>query len=149
MNTFLPYADFEESARSLDRQRLGKQRVECYQTLLCLSGVNGGWRNHPAVKMWAHHEWHLYDYSQAVIAEWTMRGYRDTCRDKIESLSEACGHLWGDRSPTWMGFEPFHLSHRSNLVRKNRDHYGPLFPDTPDDLPYYWPTEETAHVAVR
>ena len=28
MQTFLPFADFEETARSLDTRRLGKQRVE-------------------------------------------------------------------------------------------------------------------------
>lgn len=33
VNTFLVTADFSESARYLDRQRLGKQRVEAYQIL--------------------------------------------------------------------------------------------------------------------
>jgi hypothetical protein len=31
VQTFLPYADFEESARTLDAKRLGKQRVETIQ----------------------------------------------------------------------------------------------------------------------
>lgn len=150
MNTFLPYDGFERSARTLDRQRLGKQRVEAYQTLIVLSGLRGGWVNHPAVKMWKHSEWLLFDYGQAVVDEWIMRGYNDTCGEKMKALADACGHLWGDRYPKWLGFEPFHLSHRSNLVRKDADYYGPLFPGVPDDLPYYWPTEETDHVhAVR
>jgi hypothetical protein len=33
VQTFLPYADFAESARVLDRARLGKQRVEALQVL--------------------------------------------------------------------------------------------------------------------
>lgn len=37
----------------------------------------------------------------------------------------------------------FHRSHRSNLLRKDPDHYGPIFlPDEPslrDDVPYVWP----------
>lgn len=33
VNTFLPYEDYDESAQSLDRQRLGKQRVEAFQIL--------------------------------------------------------------------------------------------------------------------
>jgi len=33
MQTFLPYPDFERSARALDLKRLGKQRVECIQVL--------------------------------------------------------------------------------------------------------------------
>lgn len=151
MNTFLPYADFTVSARVLDRQRLGKQRVECLQTLNVLSGIGGGWRNHPAVKMWEGYEWLLYDYAHAVIIEWNGRGYADSCWGKITDLADSHGDGWGDRFPTWLGFEPFHLSHRSNLLRKAPDYYGPLFaPDTPNDLPYYWPTEETDHVhAVR
>jgi len=33
MQTFLPYPDFERSARVLDVKRLGEQRVECIQVL--------------------------------------------------------------------------------------------------------------------
>ncbi len=38
MQTFLPYADFERSAAVLDRQRLGKQRVETLQIFQALTG---------------------------------------------------------------------------------------------------------------
>lgn len=56
MQTFLPYPDFELSARFLDRQRLGKQRVEAWQILnvleeLKIPGRTPAWRNHPAVRM--------------------------------------------------------------------------------------------------
>jgi hypothetical protein len=33
VQTFLPFSDFEASARVLDVKRLGKQRVECIQVL--------------------------------------------------------------------------------------------------------------------
>ena len=33
MQTFLPYADFAQSAKVLDMKRLGKQRVEVLQLL--------------------------------------------------------------------------------------------------------------------
>ena len=37
------------------------------------------------------------------------------------------------------------LSHRSSLLRKNPEHYGPLFPpDTPRDLDYVWPVRSPA-----
>ena len=53
MQTFLPYKDFSRSAKVLDRQRLGKQRVEGLQILQCLLGIGSlRWKNHPAVKMW-------------------------------------------------------------------------------------------------
>ena len=49
VQTFLPYADFERSARSLDQRRLGKQRVECLQGAAGLTVPGYGWRHHPAV----------------------------------------------------------------------------------------------------
>lgn len=46
MQTFLPYEDYEESAKSLDYRRLGKQRVETYQLLKVLAdqAVGKGWK---------------------------------------------------------------------------------------------------------
>src|SRR5947208_1979490 len=43
MQTFLPYADFERSARVLDRKRLGKQRVETIQVVRALTRPGYGW----------------------------------------------------------------------------------------------------------
>ena len=40
--------------------------------------------------------------------------------------------------PPWLNDE-FCLSHRSNLIRKNPEHYRPLWPDVLDNLPYIWP----------
>lgn len=37
MQTFLPYPDFEQSAKCLDNRRLGKQRVEVLQLLIALT----------------------------------------------------------------------------------------------------------------
>ena len=61
MQTFLPYEDFEKSARVLDDKRLGKQRSESIIILKTLLGVyekegRKGWPHHPATKMWAGHE---------------------------------------------------------------------------------------------
>lgn len=42
LQTFLPYSDFEDSVASLDRQRLGKQRVETLQIMQTLLGVKVG-----------------------------------------------------------------------------------------------------------
>lgn len=39
MQTFLPYADFQESAYALDPKRLGKQRVETLQIMQALFNV--------------------------------------------------------------------------------------------------------------
>ncbi len=58
MQTFLPEADFQDTAEHLDRKRLIKQSVENLQILKSLAGMysSGAWSNHPAVKMWRGHE---------------------------------------------------------------------------------------------
>ncbi|MCM3554595.1 hypothetical protein M3697_05675 [Janibacter melonis] len=52
MQTFLPYADLAATAEVLDRERLGKQRVECIQVVRALVVPGDGWRHHPAATMW-------------------------------------------------------------------------------------------------
>ena len=148
MQTFLPYADFEESARALDPKRLGKQRVECIQVLRGLTVPTYGWRHHPAVKMWRGHEEALGRYAFTVCEVWTELGFGDTCAATLGSDLAAYG-VSSVRSqpelaaagalPSWLGDEEFHRSHRSSLLRKDPDFYGPRFSDVPDDLPYVWP----------
>jgi hypothetical protein len=43
------------------------------------------------------------------------------------------------RLPLWWGRPAVHESHRSALVRKLPDHYGPLFPDADPEADYHWP----------
>lgn len=165
MQTFLPSSDFYESAKVLDNRRLGKQRIECLQILQTLTkgptikvcrgcGIHCSceesdfvdrktpWYNHPAVKMWRGFELSLVQYGLIVCEEWIIRGFNDTCRGKIlkvlslDKLKEPIIH------PKWLGDERFYASHRSNLLRKNREHYGQFNWKEPDNLPYFWPTKE-------
>jgi hypothetical protein len=142
MQTFLPYPSAAHSAACLDRQRLGKQRVEALQILHTLQGKSSGWAHHPAVLMWRGYEYALALYGWAVCDEWLQRGYRDTC---LVQFVEAMAGRDPESAivPPWIGDEAFHLSHQSNLVRKFPEHYRPFFPDVPDDLPYVWPKEVT------
>jgi Pyrimidine dimer DNA glycosylase len=142
MQTFVPYADFKQSAKVLDRTRLGKQRVENLQILKALIDPKYGWQNHPAVKMWRNHRGALIKYQRAICEEWTSRGYKDTCLEKSILLAGD----WEQSEwelPAWVGNEQVHLSHRSNLLRKAPEHYAMLFEQgLSDNLPYYWPTDE-------
>ena len=52
MQTFAPYADFEQSLRTLHLKRLGKQRVEVIQIVRALTVPGYAWSSHPAVLMW-------------------------------------------------------------------------------------------------
>jgi len=151
VQTFLPYADFERSARSLDPRRLGKQRVEGLQVVRGLTREGYGWRHHPAVKMWRGHLEALGRYTITCCEIWVERGFGDTVAATVTAeLGEAgvasvrtqpqlaeAGAL-----PWWLGDEDFHRSHRSALLRKDRPFYRHQFGDTPDDLPYVWPDPE-------
>lgn len=205
MQTFLPYADFRASAHVLDRQRLGKQRVETLQIMQALLGIKldntqkivetgtmrfyydadgfevdesvavepgrehlytsrveatrklvdtephewtikpldkPGWVNHPATKMWRGYEWALLKYQKACVDEWLDRGYKDTCFEKTFALYFADINRRSDeKMPPWLGSKAFHLSHKSNLVRKNPEYYGPIF-QVRDDLEYVWPVSD-------
>lgn len=151
MQTFLPYSSFRDSARCLDVRRLGKQRVECKQLLLAL-GVPVGdhqpkrsaWVNHPAARMWRRHELTLVEYAIEICHEWIRRGYNDTL---LPQFKECWWQIvWNsDRtmsSPNWIGYDAFHASHRSNLLRKDATWYGQFGWQEPADLPYVWPVEK-------
>jgi hypothetical protein len=141
MNTFLPYPDFVRSAACLDRARLGKQRVETMQILNSLFKPDNevkGWGRHPARDMWKGYEQALVLYGIAICTEWIGRGYKDTCLGKI---SKYLDHRVGVQMPPWFGYAPFHLSHKSNLTRKDAAWYGPQWPEVPADLEYFWPTK--------
>ena len=176
MQTFLPYPDFAESARALDRQRLGKQRVEAYQIVRALlAGSNAGWANHPAVRMWRGHGLALVAYTLVMCDEWVARGYKDSVRQKVldevaaamqldpQTIEGMCHQdvLAGtaDRRqvelPAWLGREDLHASHRSNLLRKDSVWYGQFGWSESDDIDYVWPVpkdvEDTAstHTPTR
>ncbi len=139
MQTFVPYPTFIESAKVLDYRRLGKQRVETLQILNSLTGVGrAGWKNHPAVKMWAGHENGLCAYGVTICEIWQAMGYKDTVLDK---LSVICAPDLSDL-PEWWGDERIHSSHRANLLRKMPDHYEQYGWTEDPNMPYYWPTTE-------
>ncbi|MDH2413184.1 MSMEG_6728 family protein [Nocardioides sp. CER19] len=148
MQTFLPYADFARTMEVLDRKRLGKQRVECIQIVRGLVRPDYAWRHHPAVKMWAGCLEALGAYGLASTRAWAAAGFADTCADTIRAdlatagvttVREQAELAEAGELPLWLGDEAFHRSHQSSLLRKDPDHYGPLFPGVPDDLPYIWP----------
>ena len=158
MQTFLPFPDFEESARALDRKRLGKQRVETIQVVRALTVPGYGWANHPAALMWSGYEEALGRYGLACCDVWSGLGFGDTCAATIATDLRAAG-VTAVRSqaelaeagalPPWLGDPDLHRSHQSSLVRKDPAFYRPRFPDVPDDLPYVWPVRSSAVVEAE
>jgi hypothetical protein len=143
MQTFLPYPDFDASARCLDQKRLGKQRVETLQIVNAHLNTLSGWRNHPACQMWIGHTFQLIRYGVSVCTEWRSRGHDDTVLDKLLEIQVGFSDvLTRQDMPWWMGDAPFHASHRSNLLRKDPHWYGQFGWYEPTTLSYLWPGRE-------
>ena len=130
MQTFLPYADFEQSAKCLDGARLWKQCVEAKQLLMGQSA------NHPASKMWRGYETGLALYGLVMCTESLSRGI-----DAGEVKQYFADYLDGKEVvlPPWLGHAHFHATHRSNLLRKDLEYYFKFGWDEHPSIPYYWP----------
>ena len=141
MQTFVPATAYARCAEVLDRQRLGKQRVECLQIMNVITGASRskGWQNHPACNMWRHNPLALLSYTWAICDEWTKRGYRDTCLAKT-AIALGVDAVPLNLHPDWWGDPRIHASHRSNLLRKQPEHYRQYWPTEADDLEYHWPS---------
>jgi len=149
MQTFIPFDDVERSVRVLDRQRLGKQRVETLQLLHALDPEwpSKGWVHHPAAQMWAGCEGALARYGLACVREWARRGYsNEKCEPQLREYAERYPE---DELPIWWGEPKVHLSHQSNLIRKDYEFYRWKFPCAPEGLPYVWPRLTVNHYVLE
>jgi len=159
VQTFLPYAGFEASARALDLKRLGKQRVEVIQIVRALTVPGYAWKSHPAVLMWRGYEEALGRYGLAMCDVWVERGFDDTCAGTITADLAAYGvtpirteaelREAGAVPPWAVDGDPVVESHRSALVRKDAELYGPLFPEASPDVEYVWPVRSPAVVEAE
>lgn len=139
--TFCPFEDFFDSLYYLDRQRLGKQRVEAMQILNVLlklkenSDYRGAWANTPQVRMWQGYEEALKDYLNTAIECWILRGYNNNM--DYHPVSDDYPKPW------WLGWEHFHASHQASLLRKDPEYYSSYFCLDPWYLirGYLWPTK--------
>lgn len=157
MQTFLPSSNFAISANMLDSKRLNKQILEAYQILNVLSGQSptGGWRNHPAVKMWRGHEMILLKYVKSMIKEAKLRGIKTNKNESnIKSLFNKVGQSWGIETPSWMNDENklmrITTTHKANLFHKDPLYYvrfqsavaSPYNQPCCSTCKYYWVTHE-------
>lgn len=135
MQTFLPFADTYWSAHILDSKRLNKQIVEAYQIY---SGRVPN-PNHPACLMWKGNEAFLRKYIAACCGEYKLRF------GKTHRVEFVLQDVPSDDAPkpNWWGKFLFHHAHKTNLIRKDKGHYGTFFLGTTllGDEPrgYYWP----------
>jgi hypothetical protein len=141
IQVFSPYPSFIDISNCLDKRRLFKQKVEIYQIFNCiaLGDKAKGWKNHPAVSMVRGYELFFIDYGLEIANSCSQLGYKDTLIPKIKAFKDVFQGEY--KKPWYWGNEKFHLSHKSNLIRKFPEHYRKFWPDVPDNLPYFWPTK--------
>lgn len=146
--TFLPFPSFRKCAKSLDRQRLGKQRAECVGIYNVLTNPNTkGNPNIPQVRMWAGCELALLAYTFATCREWQDRGYNDSvlewciCQMPPKTMVTQewliQNHL--NLVPSWLGAPALHSSHRSRLVCKDWSYYAAKLGWLEEPGEYFWP----------
>lgn len=161
MQTFLVYKDFVESAKVLDNRRLGNQRNECMVMLkalrqgqYCMYDLAGkkylygnvvsaeGYQirttpyyKHTATQMWVKYPAALISYGMAICTEWTNRGYKDTCTEKISQYYEVFQVY---ETPRWLGDERLHSSHRAALLAKNYNWYSQFGWAEVPEINYFW-----------
>lgn len=141
VNTFLPYSNFQKVAKILDRQRLGKQRVEAKQLINILTDATNkkGWRNHPAVKMWKGYTDALKYYYNTIVKEWIERGYENNMAFyKIPKKIKI---------PWFVKNKSLNLTHQASLLRKYPAYYKKIFKPPPPPkymiYTYIWPSDLT------
>lgn len=135
--TFVTHDDPRETAKLLDRARLGKQRLEAKQIIDILSNVpmknstKVSSRKHPAIDMWQGHIVALKFYFNCITKRWIKRGYKNTM--ELYDIKETKELLTEIETKTpklfpWWFFCPLlQLSHQCSLYRKNNEYYSKYF----------------------
>ena len=81
--------------------------------------------------MWKGYENALAQYHNIAIEEWIKRGFRNNM--KYLYISKEIIY------PCWLGNKNFQASHKSNLLRKNKEFYSKYGWTETDNLAYMWP----------
>jgi hypothetical protein len=143
MQTFMPYIHVRESLESIDNQRLNKQILEASQIIQCIDDPDRGYQSHPAVRMWRGHILALCNYGAIAADVFAERFCKADDRSvwfaRRQTELRSKYPIEQGKYPPWFGCIAVHASHRSRLIVKNPDRYGPEWPDTPEDMPYLWP----------
>lgn len=127
MQTFLPYRDFDSSAKVLDTVRLNKQLLECRQMLSAMAGQSKFAAHHPATLMWTGHHALLWEYIHSVRAELERRG-TPTQKNMDAALNffmmlpvqDITFPSWYEDSSEMLKIE---MTHRASLYKKKPEHY--------------------------
>ena len=125
MQTFLPYANYRESAKVLDNRRLNKQCLEASQMLVLAERldsaeeVKNNYVHHPAFLMWRGFELSLTRYAFAMFDEFARRhdGRQHASHQLLFDLCYYQPKLDAPK-PSWVGDNKLHANHRARLLMK-------------------------------
>jgi mRNA-degrading endonuclease YafQ of YafQ-DinJ toxin-antitoxin module len=154
METWLPYPNFIQSAKSLDTMDLWRQRHDAMKVIETLTNTSltMTYRNHPLVAMWRGAEYTLGAYGLIMCHEWQSRGHTDEMTDKFtaflhDALRSGGLPIQGHNGiPWWLGLNDFHCSQQAALVQKDKEHYGKQWPALDPlyfSMPRIWPAEKS------
>jgi hypothetical protein len=144
VQTFLPVQDFKESAKILDKRRAWQQVIEANAIIGAIIGINKLSKNQPAVRMWNGYLNALRVYYNTFLEHCiNFHKIKVVKLQPVELSPIALIQL-----PPWIGYEPFHASHRSNLLRKNQEYYKQFGWLEPDNLPYIWPVDKEGKLCI-
>jgi hypothetical protein len=154
LQTFLPFSDFGQIARCLDRRRLSNQRLEAFMIFEIIKGLRSScnYSVHPCTLMWKDYPDALSVYIKAICDETARRsGGIESVLFKLAAIVGQQIYLldFGKdiKMPWWLGNEKLHYSHRSRLKQKDPIYYASLDGDLETD--YWWPDayERTSNCA--
>lgn len=149
MYILLPYPDFEESAKTLDRTTIRDQIRYGYDLL---RGRVFDFHN-PFYLMWYGYEGLLTQYVLKCIEgyNWWYHGRTYRRYSEIKYMSRTA--LRSRKAPPWLGDTLLHLSHRVCLARKDKEFYKYLIRTLKYDVQeypkgLYWPIEPFGKKAI-
>lgn len=150
MYTFLPYADFDETARTLLERDLEQQIMHTVIALDCLHEKDAetvaAWSKHPLMNMWRGYEVQLALYGQAMVTQAQIRGMDVDNYSKRLDWHYDTATFPDDfkmEKPPWFD-DPDKMrwverSSRSLLVRRD-SRYLTYWPGTSTNLTPYYPS---------
>jgi len=172
MQTFVPFADFKESARVLDQKRAGKQRVETFQVMQALAqsrlvsprtevyvptrGRNAGKPTNRSVPL-PREQWQIYDTKVGWDKHKVTNMWRGHELALLMYQLDVCAD-WVDRGYKDTCFEKTriiyeHMVVRDNVSRRNLSNFDQILEDIKTGvLGISWPKwlgDERVHASHR
>jgi hypothetical protein len=151
MNTFLPYADYEQTAQCLRSRDLETQILHVRLLLDTLHEVDEltvqAWQNHPIVSMWRGHEAQLATYGLAMSEEWNNRTGNDPESEYFQWHLDnvSCVDDFEMSKPKWMEdkrMEVVMSNHRGILLFKDAAWYSKFGWNVGPCSSYFWPVAD-------